>query len=348
MRLDTMFLAGVGVWLPQAVSVRSLVERGEYAANEAAARGMLSILIAEGRIAPPEMAVCAARDALARAAVPAGDIGLALHSSMYFQGIDMWPAASYIAHEAVGRGVPGYEIAQQANGGMAALQMAALTLAAGEAAGDAAPAALISTADRFSAPRFDRWRTDGSAVYGDGATAVVVSRRAGFARLLSVVTRADNSMEEIVRGSSFYPAPLAGRPLDLQPRKDDFSAATGMDFRELATRPARVIRAAMEGALAEAGVDLRSISRVISPVADRRLIMPIMQILGIDENRTTWDWGRRTGSMGAGDQFAALHWLVRTGTARPGDRLLMVGAGAGFSSTAAVIEILQTPSGDHP
>lgn len=58
---------------------------------------------------------------------------------------------------------------------------------------------------------------------------------------------------------------------------------------------------------------------------------------------TNWEWSRTVGHLGAGDQFASLAHLVDSGRARPGDRCVLIGVGAGYSWGCAVVEIDTVP-----
>ena len=72
MRLDDLFVAGIGSWLPPAVDVAEAIADGRYDPEEEAANEYLSITVA-GDEAPPDMAVRAGRQALARSAIAPGD-----------------------------------------------------------------------------------------------------------------------------------------------------------------------------------------------------------------------------------------------------------------------------------
>jgi 3-oxoacyl-[acyl-carrier-protein] synthase-3 len=67
-------------------------------------------------------------------------------------------------------------------------------------------------------------------------------------------------------------------------------------------------------------------------------------MLGVPEERTTWAFGRGTGHVGAGDWFVGLEHLCETGDLAPGDKVLLFGGGAGYTCTAAVIEVLRLPA----
>jgi 3-oxoacyl-[acyl-carrier-protein] synthase-3 len=52
--------------------------------------------------------------------------------------------------------------------------------------------------------------------------------------------------------------------------------------------------------------------------------------------------GLSLGHLGTTDQLVALHHLMQTGAAKPGEQALLIGAGAGFSWTAVLLDV-QTP-----
>ncbi|MEV4258715.1 3-oxoacyl-ACP synthase, partial [Spirillospora sp. NPDC049652] len=198
MRCDGLFLAGLAHCLPSPVDVAEAVADGRYAPSDLAADEYASITVATDQ-APPEMAVAAARSALRRAGLPPSEVALLLHASAWFQGIDYWPAASYVHREVLGdagRYAPALDVQQMCAGALGAVELAASYLAADPSR----VSALVTTADRFDGPGFDRWRADlPGLVYGDGAAAVVLGR-AGFARLLSVSTVVDTALEGLYRG----------------------------------------------------------------------------------------------------------------------------------------------------
>lgn len=342
MRLDDLFVAGIGSWLPPAVDVTEAIADGRYDPEEQAANEYLSITVA-GDEAPPQMAVRAGRQALARSGVPSGDIALLLHASLWYQGVDFWPAASYIHQHVLGdaRYVPAIDMHQMSNGSMAALELAASYLVADPSR----RAALVTSADRLAGPGFDRWRSDlRGIVYGDGAAALVLARD-GFARLLSVVTITDSTLEGMYRGQHpFGTAPgHAGQPLDNRARRADFLASG--DAEVLGGRVRSGLTEAVERSLADAQLKLADVSWAVFPnLGAGALRRAYLQPLGLDLAATTWEWGRRTGHVGAADQIIGLETLASSGRAVPGDRVLLVGVGAGFSWTGAVVEFISEPS----
>ncbi|MEV5569726.1 ketoacyl-ACP synthase III family protein [Spirillospora sp. NPDC052269] len=343
MRCDGLFLTALAHHLPAPANVAEAVSDGRYDPADLAADEYVSITVATDE-APPEMAVAAARAALRRAGTPPSDIALLLHASAWFQGLDYWPAASYVHREVLGddgRYAPALDVQQMCGGAMGAIELAASYLLA-----DASRrCALVTTADRFGGPGFDRWRADvPGLVYGDGAAAAVVGRE-GFARFLSVSTVVDTALEGMYRGDEPF-ATAPGRTVDVRARRAAFAAA---DARRLSGRVGERITSGLVETVArtldEAGLKLGDVDRAVFPNVGLRVLRTrYAEPLGLDVARTTWDWGRRTGHVGAADQLTGLTHLAESGLLEPGDRVLLVGIGAGFSWTCAALEVTGTPA----
>lgn len=65
--------------------------------------------------------------------------------------------------------------------------------------------------------------------------------------------------------------------------------------------------------------------------------------LDIDLDLTTWSWGRTVGHLGAGDQIAGLGHLVEDAAVNAGDHCMLLGVGAGFTWTCALVRIVEVP-----
>ncbi|MER6917176.1 ketoacyl-ACP synthase III family protein [Streptomyces sp. NPDC000594] len=336
MRWEGVYIAGTGVWLGERESARSAVDAGAYDPEQYAADAIESVSVADESVAPPDMAVHAATTALKRSGLDAAEVELLIHSAIWFQGVPMWPAASYVAGHALGRATVAFGLEQECNGGLGALEVAARQVAGG------ARAAMVTTADRFGAPLVRRWSSEPGFVYGDGGTAVLLSERGGVARLLATASGADSSLEAVVRGPELKPLPTA-EPLDLLGRVGHYIRSRG-SVREATERVAAVVDSVVETVLADAGTDRDGIDRVVALASGRsRLEWQLPQLLGIPVERSTWEFARTVGHLGAGDQLAGLNHLLEGGELRPGNRVLLVGGGSGFSCTCAVLEVLETP-----
>ncbi|MEU9472437.1 ketoacyl-ACP synthase III family protein [Streptomyces avermitilis] len=334
---NDLYIASAASWLPDLVTMDEAVAAG-LVDEEHQNLGYESIAVADG-VAGPEMAVRAGRLALERAVgIERDEVGLVLHSSCGFQGHEMWPAASYVAGETVGRYVPGFDLQQRCNAGLGSLCLAAGHIDAGFTS-----AVLLTTGDNFAPPWVDRWNVQLNLIFADGGTGLVLSGRQGFARVVSATLGADNSLERWNRGTApFATAPGLDMPLRLRERGLQHAATPEAEGSWERIEAALVDTT--RRALADAQVSAEDISRVVTPLIHRGVWPENYDVLGFSEKQSTWDLGRQVGHIGAGDQFLGLEHLVRERAVGPGDLVLLVAAGAGFSLSAAVVEILDVPS----
>lgn len=165
---DALFVSSSATWLPRTrVRAVDAVGRGEYAGDDLVDSQYESVAVS-AHDAAPVMAARAAGSALARSAHSSNEIALVLHASVHHQGHDFWSAASFIQDQVAARNAWCLNIDQMCNGGLAGLELAAAFILASSKR----RAALVTTADRFCLPRFDRWGSDYGIAYGDGATAM--------------------------------------------------------------------------------------------------------------------------------------------------------------------------------
>nr|AGZ78373.1 NivE2 [Streptomyces sp. Ls2151] len=370
-------IAGCAVWLPPRTPVADAVAAGLCDEALATTTGMLSVAVAQDEPAP-EMAARAARTALERSGlrhagtdsgsgtgsgresrsggVPgsgdasgSGDVSLILHASFFYQGHDLWAPASYVQRAAVGNRCPAIEVGQVSNGGMAGLGLAVDHLRAGPEAGEPDRRVLLTTGDAFRPPGFDRWRSDSGTFYGDGGTALVLSSSEGFARIRGLATVSVPELEGMHRGDDpFGHAPFSHRPVvDLDACKKDFLATHRVPQVIAASGAAQ--DAAVERALAAAGVTLADVDRFVLPhLGRKRLRAGHLARFGIAEERTTWEWSRGIGHLGAGDQIAGFDHLVASGSLGAGDLVVWMSVGAGFTYSCAVVEMLERPAWAAP
>jgi 3-oxoacyl-[acyl-carrier-protein] synthase-3 len=328
------FIQSVGVHLPPPESAARAVEDGRYRAQDHEANGITAVLVSPDQAAP-QMAVHAARSALSKAQVTAADIRLVLHASLYHQGQDFWTPANYIQHEVLGHGNGlALQVGQASNGGLAALHTAVVHLQ-----GDPdCRAALVTAADRYCHPGFDRWNSDIAVVYADGAAAAVVARGGGAFRIRSVHSSSSPDLEAVCRDGFTTTPHASGSPLDIRSRKAAYLARTGLP--QLMTRVATETAANAAAALADAKVEMADIRWTLLPhLGFDSLEWEFLEPLGIGVDQTLWSWGKTIGHLGAGDHFAALDHLLSTRQCSSGDLLLLAGVGLGFNWTSVVLEV---------
>jgi 3-oxoacyl-[acyl-carrier-protein] synthase III len=342
-RTPDTYIKGLGVYLPERVSIETAVEQGLYPADQVDPLGFTGAVVA-GDTPSPEMALQAARDAVKRCGQQPDEFDLMVYADTWPQGPEGWLPCSYLQHHLTGGHLLAVEIQQGCNGMFGAMQ-----LAAGYLQGDPGRRnALLIAADNFGTPLIDRWR-GGPFVLGDAASAVVLSKDDGFARLHSVGVTAIPEAEEMSRGGQplFPPGITTGRPLDfhaLQRTPDsanpDMKAlmAAGMMLVH------RRITELFEGALSDAGITADDIKKIAVVNNTREMVeQRQLGVLGYDIPRSTWDFGRTIGHCGASDQILALDHLLTEGELGPGDYFGMFGMAPGVILACAVIEIIAPP-----
>lgn len=341
MKVDNVFLAGIGTYLPDRVTTAEAVENGWYDEELRTASGMVSVGIAGGTPAP-DMAVTAAREALKRAEHTPDDFAALLHTPVHHQGPEIWSAPHYVLHNTLDRPVPAIEIRQGCLGMITSMRLAALWLG-----GTPGPDAVLVTAgDNFSTANIDRWRVSSHYLLGDGGSAAVLSRREGFARLLSVHSVSCPEAEILHRGGEplFPPSVTVGKRLDLEERSEYIRAQWAAGVAPPLFHLGDVVTEVVDRVLADAGLRMDDIARVAhSAVAVDQIRNGFLDPLGIDEARGTWEFNRTLGHSAGTDQIAGLEWLLATGQAGPGDRVLLLAAAVGMEVGAAVVEILAAP-----
>lgn len=337
-----MYISGLGMVLGRRESTESAVASGRYSARDNEADGYTAVRVADEGPAV-EMAVEAAGRALKRSGLDPAEVCLVVHACAAHQGLENLAPASYVQSRTVQGTATAVEIRQFSNGAMIALELAAGSLAARPAP----RAALLTTADRFVSPAWDRYRSDQGTLFGDGATALVLSRRPGVARLLSTTVIGDASFVGLQIGDAPWTDAVdaSSWPADLTARRKQHLAAQGVDLlMRLMTTTTRLQRESIEGALADAGITPGDVAWWVVPNMGRAVVdWDFRRRMGLHEARTTWSWGREVGHLGAGDPFGGLTHLFEAGSVHPGDRVALVGVGQGENYGCAVLEILKEP-----
>lgn len=338
MRTSDVYVAAVGTYLPDSVSVTEAVRRGWLDAAEAERSGLLGAAVA-GDTPAPEMGVRAVRAALGRWGGDISELGLLLYVEGYRCGPDGWLPQSYVMREAIGGDLLAVGVRQGCNGVFGALELAAAHLR-----GAGSEAALIVAADNMSSPLVDRWRASPGYLLADGASALVLTRSEGFARLLSVNSKAVPELEALHRGTQPLDPSGSARPgpLDLGARQQEFLAGDDAPT-DWMLRVMQALRELMAQTLDEAGVATEDVARVVTAHANRTFVDAWLSSLGLTLERSAWDFGRGVGHLMASDQLVSFEHLLMAGELGPGDRVLLVGSGPGLGIAAAVVEVTALP-----
>lgn len=340
MRFNDIYVAGAASWLPP----REPIGQDRYRPGQLEEYAWESACVADDDETVVGMAVKAGQLALDRSGVDPAEVSLLLHAHTWFQGIDVWAASSYIHHALLGdnRTAAALDLNQQSAGSMSALQLGADHLTADPGR----RAVVITTADRFGLPGLDRWHAEGPKfILGDGAASLVLTRDRGFARLLAAVSVSDTALEPMSRGDTpftLFSTAYQG-PISAHKRTKAYLQRGEMSVDDIVARFDRGHAEAVHGLLDQAGLTLSDVRRFAFPNVGLRHLGELVKPLGIDVSQTTWELGRTTGHMGAADPINGLTYLLEQGQLDVGDRVVLVGIGAGFFWSSALVEITELP-----
>lgn len=249
----------------------------------------------------------------------------------------MWNSSTYLARELGIRSATTTETRMACNGGLVAMELASAYLTAHDAT-----AALLTAADTWPPAIADRWRSSKGLILGDGASAIVLSRLPGWAIVRALRITTDPDIEALLRGLDHFGLP--GRFVNLQRRADEFQQHV-MPEDELWRRRDKTLREVVGEATDVAGIEVGAIQHVALPfLAWPLLRRELLETLGIRVERTTWEYGRHVGHLGAGDQFAGLHHIATSGRVKPDDHILAIGVGGGYTWGALVLRVLTPPN----
>jgi 3-oxoacyl-[acyl-carrier-protein] synthase-3 len=344
MRIDVdLALCGSNAWLPETTETTAdAVAAGKIPADRAAELGVHSVPVALPDQLPPEMATRAAWVALEAAGCSPADIGLLLHCCIWHQGHDMWSAPHYIAARLGADDALPVTLSQGCNAVMPAIELAAARLVGDPTTG----CALITAADRFLSPGFDRWQGSYGCAHGDGATAAVLRHGLvpGSLALRAVHSQAVPELEEMNRaGLEPTPAPRwRGENVDLRIPKKAYLDKYGIErFQKLG---GAAIRTVVEQSLAEAGIaadDPRIRGIAVPRLSDKIIQTTYAPLVAAVTPAPLVPMHANTGHLSCGDVLANVADLHAGWLTRPGDFGVVLNAGGGYTWSALVVEVPQ-------
>lgn len=273
----------------------------------------------------------AARAALAQAGLTLDDIDVVIAASATMD--QAMPCNAALIHRELGlseRGTPAFDIGASCLGFVVALDTVAALLAVGRYR-----RALVIAADIASCG-LDWNQLEASAIFGDGAAAVVVDGGAsgdgGSAGLLaaSFATYSEGAHFCEIRGggSRYHPSRI----------DEDFAplARFRMDGPSVFRLAARRLGAFIEALVAQAGLAIADIDVVIPHQASRHGLDFLARLLRLPRDRIV-DIFATHGNQVAASLPSALHRARSDGRLRPGMHALLIGTGAGVSFGGLVL-----------
>jgi 3-oxoacyl-[acyl-carrier-protein] synthase-3 len=322
-------IASTGVYLPSRVVTNDDLVR---AGAPLTADEMLRLSGIEERRhvddeATSDLAIGAARQALERASLEASAVDRLIVGTV--SPDHMSPSAACFVQHGLGLGhVPAFDVTASCSGFLYAIELAARSVATGDSN------VLAVAADvRSKFIRIDDRAT--CALFGDGAAAALVCPGEVDSGLIAIGLLADGAGSHSV----YVPAGGSREPASAS------TVAAGRHAIRMEEGP-KVYLAAVEGMIGTAerllaAVDLEwdDIDMVVPHQPNRRILARLSKLAGIAEDKIVIDIEKR-GNMSGASVGAALDRALRE-RAKPGDRILLVTAGAGYTAGAALLVVDQ-------
>lgn len=323
---STVRLLGTGSYLPERVLSNADLERmvdtsDEWIVSRTGIRERR--ILSEGQ-ENSDMAVAAAREALAAAGLGPADID---HIAVCtFTADRILPAAACAVQHKLGARASAVDLSAACTGFVYGLSHAAGMIASGQSR-----RVLVVASEALS--RFTDYADRSTCVlFGDGAGAAVLDGGEGGHRLGSFALDADGSGGDILNipaGGSSLPASavtVAERGHYIKMRGNEV-------FRFAVTKIILLIREAAE----RAGIKPADFDLVVPHQVNSRIIQAAVERLDMHAEQFYCNM-ENCGNTSGSSVAIALNDAVRSGRVRPGNRVLLMAFGGGFTWGSAIID----------
>jgi 3-oxoacyl-[acyl-carrier-protein] synthase-3 len=292
--------------------------------------------IRERRIAADDettttLSVYAARDALAVAGVDASEVDLVIVGTCS-PDYQLPATAVLVATELGATRAAGFDLQAACSGFLYALATGSGFIRSGMYRN-----VLVVGVEVLS--RFINWQDRNTCVlFGDGAGAVLLSASDQPGGLLGWDLFSDGTGCEGI----IVPAGGSRRPASIETveGKLHYIQMAGRDVYKYATRQ---LADSAQTALRQAGLTVADVDQFVFHQANLRIIEHVERELGIPEDKVFVNI-EKYGNTSAASVPMALAEAVAAGRIQPGDRILMVAFGAGYTAGAAVVEWTADPA----
>jgi len=288
---------------------------------------------AEESLSSPDMALKAVNQALADKPTRS-NLSLIVYTCIHHQeNTGLWCPASYIQKELKEEVALPMSIRQGCNGAMMSIQLSMGYLDSC----DNQSVSLIVASDKFSGTSFNRVTSDYGIVYGDGASALIIGKGKGIAKILSIETVSDPVLSELHLNKSNNANDDS--LWNTRRSKKEFLSQYGEN--ELKSRTKKALNT-LKDKIFSKGNDENKVVKIIFPHLSKVLLESnYYPVFHDGEKKSFKEYGETIGHMGSGDQFASFQELLKSGLVASGNHVLLIGAGAGFSWTGMLVRIEQ-------
>ncbi|MBX5464278.1 MAG: ketoacyl-ACP synthase III [Clostridia bacterium] len=318
-------IGGLGVSLPEEIRTNDDLAGMVETSHEwiLTRTGIAERRIASTAVATSDLAVAAARQALAHAGVGAEEVDLIIVATVT---PDMpFPATGCLVQEALGaRRAACFDLEAACSGFLYGVSVGAQFIRTGTYR-----RVLVIGAETLS--RIVDWNDRATCVlFGDGAGAALLEPAPEGEGLLGILLGADGAHADLIT----QPAGGSRRPASLETVLQG-EHVIRMNGREVFRLAVPAMARASERVLAQAGLGLEDVDLFVPHQANARIIDAVGERLGIPRERVFLNI-ERYGNISSASIPVSLYDAETSGRLRPGDVVLTAAFGAGLTWAAAV------------
>jgi 3-oxoacyl-[acyl-carrier-protein] synthase III len=323
----TSAITAVGSYVPARVLTNAELEKLVETSDDwiTSRTGIRERRIASDQEYTSDLAAEAARRAMVNAGVTADQIDLIIVATIT-PDTPFPSTACWVQHKIGARRAAAFDIEAACSGFLYAVEIGQQFIV-----NQTYDTVLVIGAEKLSS--IIDWQDRNTCVlFGDGAGAVILQNRPNTHGLLTVCLGADGSKTELLGmpgGGSRCPATIDSVKARMHYLR--------MDGKETFKNAVTAMCTAGKEAMKRCKLEIDQISCIIPHQANRRIIDAVSDRLGANPSQVFINLDKY-GNTSAASVAIALDEAVRIGRVKPGDLVLMVVFGAGFTWASAVIE----------
>ncbi len=335
-------ISGSGSYAPRkAVYTEQVKAQFDFTDEYLKKIGINKVHIADETEYPTDMAILASKEAIKDAGIRPEDINIIIYSYGGFPEYFMWAEYAKIQHEIGAINAAAMRFDQACNAQIIALDYAVSKIKADEHINHV----LIVSADMFKEPIVNRWKTADACIWGDGASAAIISRGVTDHEIIDVVNMTDGALNHLWR------IPVGGTVAPLEPEhieqrlfQIDMNRFALEFLKEDAERERvskQIVKTNIETfnrLLKKIKREKGDVNKIVTYNVGKFIIESISHMLGVKLADTSWEYGSQYGHMGPADIFFNYDQMKKNNRIQRGDLVVLFSAGTGFSTASAAIQ----------
>lgn len=326
-----IYIRGVGIYEPPERIVIDDIKDSEQLASYADYLGISEVRVSLD-LMPTAMAVRAGLAALSDAGVSSSDVDGIIYTNALVPEYYLWADYAHVQHEL---GINGFalKVDMACASAIVGLDYAKNKLIAN----DDIDNILVTSGERQDPQITDRLRSAQSCFYGDGASAMLISRCGEF-QVLDVLTHTDGEYADLHRipaGGQAKPATVddvAAGHLRFEPAQTARKRLRTPELRQqFWNKISGMSRQLMWQLLERNEYTSQDVDWLVCYNMGREVVRTLVDMCGLPMGRSTWHISRTHGHVGSSDMAFNLCQLRDSGRLRAGDLILLLTCGMGFS-----------------